>query len=94
MARAVVNGVVIAESDDVVKLGSYLYFPREAVAAGALCDRGEGAHMPWMGDVTYYDVACAGGTMPHGAFAFDAPQHCTERLTGRVAFWCGVQVEA
>jgi uncharacterized protein (DUF427 family) len=52
MARAVWNGLVIAESEEVIEIENSLYFPRESVRMDLLRPSTTNTRCPWKGRAT------------------------------------------
>lgn len=94
MPKAVWNGTVLAESDDIVMVEGNHYFPpsslnEEFFAAGDLQSR-----CPWKGTAGYYDVVVGDDTNPGAAWFYADPKSGAEDIKDRVAFWRGVRIEA
>ncbi|MEA2010475.1 MAG: DUF427 domain-containing protein [Actinomycetota bacterium] len=93
MSKAVWNGTVLAESDDIVMVEGNHYFPpsslnREFFAPSDLTSR-----CPWKGTAGYYDVTVSGETNPSAAWFYAEPKPGAEDIKDRVAFWRGVRIE-
>jgi uncharacterized protein (DUF427 family) len=86
--KAILDGKVIAESDDIVENSGYLYFPSPAV------------HMEWLEKVPktdedhacphgvqFYDVVIDGVRYPRNAWVYEAPRPSKIATAGRVGFW-------
>ena len=54
--KAVINGKVIAESDDTTYIEGNQYFPLDSVVEGVLTDSDTQYHCPWKGDAQYHYV--------------------------------------
>jgi len=91
--RAIVDGEVIAQSDDIVACKGYDYFPRAAVRLEWLektekttddlaCPHG----------VQFYDVVVAGKRHPRAAWVYEAPRPEMASVGGRFGFWQDVKV--
>jgi uncharacterized protein (DUF427 family) len=91
--KAVLNGQVIAESDDVVECAGYQYFPRAAVRMELLeqaprtADDLECPHA-----VQFYDVVLDGARHGRAAWSYEAPRPRMQQVAGRVGFWQDVEV--
>jgi len=94
MATATWNGTVIAESDDTVVVEGNQYFPLDAVRPGVLAGSDHTSVCPWKGTASYYDVVVDGQTNANAAWYYPTPKDAASEITGRVAFWKGVQVAA
>ncbi len=91
--QAVLNGHVIAESDDIVKNGGYAYFPPGAT------------HLEWLEKapktdsdracphgVQFYDVVIDGQRFKRNAWSYESPRPSMESVGGRFGFWDAVKV--
>jgi uncharacterized protein (DUF427 family) len=92
MATARWNGTVLAESDDIVTVEGNAYFPRDAVRDDVLRPSGTTTFCPWKGTASYYTVQVDGQSNPDAAWYYPEPEDAAREITGRVAFWRGVEV--
>ncbi|MGY1711159.1 DUF427 domain-containing protein [Geodermatophilus sp. SYSU D00758] len=92
MATARWNGTVIAESDEIVTVEGNAYFPRAAVRDDVLRESGTHTSCPWKGTASYYTVEVDGQRNPDAAWCYPEPADAARGITGRVAFWRGVEV--
>ena len=92
MTTASWNGTVIAESDDIVMMEGNAYFPREAVRDEVLRPSGTHTVCPWKGTASYYSLEIDGKINPDAAWYYPTPRPAAKEITGRVAFWKGVEV--
>ena len=92
MATATWNGVVIAESDDTIKVEGNHYFPPESVNPAYLTESSKHTVCPWKGTASYYDVVVEGNTNAGAAWYYPEPKPAASDIKNYVAFWQGVQV--
>lgn len=92
MARAVWNDTVLAESDDIVVVDGYTYFPVESVDRSHLVDSTHTSVCGWKGRADYYTVIVGDAENRDAAWYYADPSKAAERVAGRIAFWRGVQV--
>jgi uncharacterized protein (DUF427 family) len=92
MTTATWNGTVLAESDDIVPVEGNAYFPREAVCDDVLHPSQTHTLCPWKGTASYFTVEVDGKTNPDAAWYYPEPKDAAKEITGRVAFWKGVEV--
>ena len=92
MATATWNGVVIAESDQTIKVEGNHYFPPESVNPEFLSDSSQHTVCPWKGTASYYDVVVDGDTNSGAAWYYPDPKPAASDIKGHVAFWRGVSV--
>ena len=90
--KAVWNGTVIAQSDDTVVVEGNHYFPPHAVRSEFLEDSDTHTTCAWKGEASYYHLVVAGQRNPDAAWYYSAPKEAARQITGRVAFWRGVEV--
>jgi uncharacterized protein (DUF427 family) len=93
MARATWNGTVVAESDDIVVVEGNLYFPSESVDPSLLSESSTTSICPWKGTASYYSLVVDGQENPDAAWYYPEPKEAAKEISGRVAFWHGVDVE-
>ncbi len=93
MPRAVWNGVVLAESDQTVKLEGNHYFPPESLNRQYFTASSTTSTCPWKGRASYYDVTVDGAVNPAAAWYYPDPSPAARTIKGHVAFWHGVRVE-
>ncbi len=91
--KAIVDGHVLAQSNDIVECKGYQYFPRGAVrmdwlekadktADDRACPHG----------VQFYDVVVDGSRHQRAAWSYEAPRPEMKEVAGRFGFWQDVQV--
>jgi uncharacterized protein (DUF427 family) len=94
MARAIWNGVVIAESDATVVVEGNHYFPPQTVQREHLRESAHHTVCGWKGTASYYDVVVDGATNKEAAWYYPKPEDAAQQIAGYIAFWRGVRVEA
>jgi uncharacterized protein (DUF427 family) len=92
--RAVWNDVVIAESDHTVIVEGNHYFPRASLAGEHFEDSSRHTTCAWKGEASYFDVVVNGQRNEGAAWYYPDPKPAADDISGRVAFWKGVTVEA
>lgn len=94
MARALWNGKLIAESDDIVVVEGNRYFPRESVRSEYLEPSAKHSRCPWKGKASYFSLAANDERADDAVWYYPRPSILARRIKGRVAFGRGVTVEA
>ena len=94
MPKAIWNGAVLAESDRCEVVEGNQYFPPDAVLREYLKPSATHTTCPWKGVASYYDVMVNGETNRDAAWYYPEPKAAARNITGYVAFWRGVKVEA
>jgi uncharacterized protein (DUF427 family) len=92
MTTATWNGVVIAESDDIVTVEGNAYFPRDAVREDVLRPSEHHTLCPCKGTASYFDIEVEGKVNRDAVWYYPTPKDAAKEITGRVAFWHGVEV--
>jgi len=95
MATAKLDGVVLAESDDIKRVEGMTYFPVESVKDGVLLDSDTTSRCFWKGKATYFHVQGPGHVATDAAFTYPKPWPLARGMVSdRVAFWREVEVQA
>jgi len=94
MAKAFWAGKLIAESDLCVVVEGNQYFPADAVKREFLKSSLHTSICPWKGTANYYHVEVDGMRNDNAAWYYPSPKPAAKEITGHVAFWKGVRVEA
>jgi uncharacterized protein (DUF427 family) len=94
MAKAMWNGAKLAESDDIALVEGNPYFPGESLNWDLF--RASDATLPtychWKGMATYYDIVVDGVVNEGACWRYEEPYEESEIITGRIAFWKGVEL--
>ena len=94
MARAIYNGQVIAESDDIVTVEGNPYFPISSLSEDVLGDSDHSTVCSWKGTAAYWDITVDGQTATNAAWYYPEPKPDAHMVADRIAFWKGVEVKA
>ena len=90
--KAIWNETVIAESDATEVVEGNHYFPADSIKREYFLASSTHSTCPWKGVASYYTVAVGGKKNPDAAWFYPAPKDAARSITGRVAFWKGVEV--
>lgn len=90
--KAIWNGQVLAESDDIVTIEGNAYFPVDSLNKDFFQDSGTNTVCPWKGTASYYSLSVDGKQNPDAAWYYPAPRDAAKVIKDRVAFWKGVEV--
>ncbi len=90
--KAIWNGQVVAESDDIVKVEGNAYFPAASLNTGYVKESATKSNCPWKGTASYYTLAVNGAENKDAAWYYPEPKQAAAEIKGRVAFWKGVTV--
>jgi uncharacterized protein (DUF427 family) len=93
MAKAVWNGVVLAESNQTVVVEGNYYFPQESVKTEYLRPSDTHTICPWKGTASYHTIEVNGQSNPDAAWYYPEPRAAAIQIKDRIAFWKGVHVE-
>ena len=92
--KAIWNGRVIAESDDTVMVERNHYFPADSLNRDFFVDSEKKTHCSWKGQASYYDIVVGDAVNKDAAWYYPDPKPAAAEISGRVAFWRGIQVTA
>lgn len=92
--RATWNGAVLAESDETVEVEGNQYFPRESLNEEFFEESTHTSVCPWKGTANYFTLRVEGEENPDAAWYYAEPKDAAKEISGHVAFWKGVTVEA
>lgn len=91
--KATLNGHVIAESNDIVEVDGYQYFPDAAVRREWLQKAPKTASdLECPHGVQFYDVVIDGERHPRAAWSYEAPRPRMQQVAHRFGFWEDVKV--
>ncbi|AGF51419.1 ssl3291 [Synechocystis sp. PCC 6803] len=94
MAKAIWNGVVLAESDQCEMVEGNYYFPPDSIHPQYFQPSNTHTVCGWKGTASYYTVVVDGQENPDAAWYYPDPKPRAENIKGYIAFWRGVKVEA
>lgn len=92
--KAIVNSVVVAESDKTETVEGNHYFPRQAVREDFLKKSPTQYTCSWKGECTYYNIEVDGQTVEDGAWSYVTPPQAAKNIAGFVAFAPQVEIDA
>lgn len=90
--KAVWNGVILAESDDIVTVEGNAYFPRDSLNMEYFIESDNNTFCPWKGKAHYLSVSVNGKKNNDCAWYYPKPSLLAKKIKDRVAFWNGVSV--
>lgn len=91
--QAVLNGTVIAESDDIVMVDGNPYFPRSAMRTEYFRESTHSTVCGWKGTARYWDVVFGEEVIRNAVWAYDHPKPKAETIRERFAFYRGKGVD-
>jgi uncharacterized protein (DUF427 family) len=91
--QAVLNGRIVADSNDIVEAGGYQYFPPSSVRMDWL-EKSEktDSDRACPHGVQFYDVIVDGARHTRNAWCYEAPQPKMAPVGGRFGFWEDVEL--
>ena len=92
--KAVWNGVVVAESDHTVVVEGNHYFPENTLHREHFAFSNHKTTCAWKGQASYLSLLVNGEMNTDAAWYYPDPKPEAENITGHVAFWKGVKIEA
>lgn len=90
--KAVLNGTVLAESNDTVVVEGNHYFPPSSIKTEFFGTSDHTTHCPWKGDSSYYDITVDGTTHSNAAWYYSEPKEKAAEIKDHVAFYGVVTV--
>jgi len=90
--KAIWNGAVLAESNEVVVLEGNQYFPPGSLRREYIEESDTHTNCPWKGIASYYHVVVEGKRNEDAAWYYPEPKKAAENIKGHVVFWRGVTV--
>lgn len=90
--QAVLNDVVLADSDAVVVLEGNHYFPPDSIRWEHLDESPTTSRCIWKGKASYFHVVQDGTRLADAAWTYPRPWLPAHRIKDHVAFWRGVEI--
>ncbi|GCE65902.1 hypothetical protein OMCYN_01848 [cyanobiont of Ornithocercus magnificus] len=90
--KAVWNGQIVAESNNIEYVDGNAYFPRSAMRKEFYKDSCHTSVCGWKGTARYWDLEIGGQTNQNAAWSYENPKKAAENIRERIAFWKGVKV--
>lgn len=90
--KAIWNGTVIAESDDIVTVEGNAYFPADSLKGDLVEESTTTTTCPWKGTANYLSLVVDGERNVDAAWTYRDPKDAAQAIKDRVAFWRGVEV--
>jgi len=92
MARAIWNGRVLADSDQIMEVEGTVYFPESSLKREYFRTSSTTSTDPAAGQKRYLTVVIDGQDNQDAAWYYPDPKPAARKLKGYVAFWRGVEV--
>lgn len=92
--KAIWNGTVIAESDDIVTVEGNAYFPAASLKREFVVPSDHHTVCGWKGQASYYSVQVGDQLNRDAVWYYPDPKPAAAEVRDRVAFWRGVQVKS
>ena len=90
--KAIMNGTVIAESNETIVIENNHYFPPNSVKREFLKESDHRSTCPWKGEAYYYDVVANGVESRNAAWSYPDPKEAAKEILGYMAFWKRVEI--
>ena len=90
--KAIWNGTLLAESEDIVVVEGNRYFPESALKREHVRPSATHTTCGWKGVASYYDVVVGDAVNHDAAWYYREPKEAAKEILGRVAFWKGVEI--
>lgn len=93
MAKAIWNGVTLAESDQCEMVEGNHYFPPDSINKQYFKESDTHTTCFWKGQASYYTIEVDGQENKDAAWYYPTPKEKAKNIENYVAFWKGVKVE-
>jgi len=90
--KAIWNDVVIAQSDETIKIEGNHYFPPNSIKKEYFHESNSTSRCIWKGKANYLSVTINGNTNQDCAWFYPKPSFLAKKITGHIAFWNDVQI--
>ncbi len=90
--KAIWNGIVLAESDQTIKIEGNHYFPKNSIKTEFFTETDTHTLCPWKGTASYYNIEVDGEVNEDAAWFYPTPKEAAKQIKDYVAFWKGVEV--
>ena len=90
--KAVWNGHVVAESDDIVTVEGNAYFPASVLDRSVVAESALTSVCGWKGTARYYTLKVDGEENKDAVWYYPEPKPGAMQVKDRVAFWRGVEI--
>ena len=94
MAKAIWNGVVLAESEHTEIVDRNHYFPANTINREYFKESNTHTTCSWKGVASYYDIVVNGEVNKDAAWYYPSTKDAAKKIEGYIAFWKGVTVES
>lgn len=92
MWTAMLNGNVIATSDNTKEVEGNQYFPMDSIKQEFLTESSKTTICPWKGTANYFNLVIEGETRQDSAWVYKTPKDAASQIAGHVAFSRDVEV--
>lgn len=93
MAKAIWNGMVVAESNQTEVVDGNHYFEVDAIQQEFFEPSETTSVCGWKGTASYYNLVVDGQENKDAVWCYRDPKPEAKNLKGRYAFWKGVEVQ-
>ncbi len=94
MAKAIWNGVVLAESDQTEMVEGNHYFPPDSINKEYFTQTNTQSTCPWKGVASYYTLEVNGQMNKDAAWVYSTPKDAAANIKDHIAFWGEIKIEA
>ena len=94
MPKAFWNDAELAASENCEVVEGNVYFPPSSIHRRYFKDSATHTTCPWKGLASYYDIVVDGEVNKDAAWYYPSPKDAAKNISGYIAFWKGVKVEA
>lgn len=92
MTKAIWNGMVIAESERIIKVEGKQYFPHTSVKPNYFIESERHSDCPKRGKANYYHIEVNGKVHPNAAFYFPNPNPHAKNIQNYISFCEDIEI--
>jgi len=90
--KAILNDIVLAESDDTISLEGNIYFPMSSIKKEYFEETKSTSLCLWKGKANYFTVNVNGEINKNCAWYYPKPSFLAKKIKDHVAFWQDVVI--
>ncbi|KAI0132722.1 hypothetical protein BJ170DRAFT_680599 [Xylariales sp. AK1849] len=86
-AKAVINGITVAETDNYEVVEGNVYFPASSIKSEYFKKTDLHTHCPWKGDANYYTITAGDKELENAAWYYPETKEKANNIKDHVAFY-------
>ena len=90
--KAILEGIILAESEQTIEIDGYYYFPKAEVKMSYLLESNHRSMCPYKGIANYFHAQIGSARFENIAWTYPNCKEAVRRIQNYVAFWHEVEV--